>query len=78
MHQIVQIVSENFIFSPLIRGHIPLRRPLCPQVLLVPSLGAVYIQILDPRRPCYRVKRKQGLQGRKLQGHEIDGGGGVG
>ena len=28
MHQIVQIDFENQIFSPLLRGHIPLRHPL--------------------------------------------------
>ena len=28
MHQIVQIDFENYNFSPLLRGHIPLRHPL--------------------------------------------------
>ena len=33
MHQIEQINFENYIFSPLLRGHIPLRHPLSPQAL---------------------------------------------
>ena len=32
MHQIMQIDFENYSFSPLLRGHIPLRHPLSPQV----------------------------------------------
>ena len=31
MHQIVRIDFENYNFSPLLRGHIPLRHPLSPQ-----------------------------------------------
>ena len=31
MHQIVRTDFENYIFSPLLRGHIPLRHPLSPQ-----------------------------------------------
>ena len=32
MHQIVQIDFENYNFSLLLRGHIPFRHPLSPQV----------------------------------------------
>ena len=33
MHQIEQINFENYLFSVLLRGHIPLRHPLSPQAL---------------------------------------------
>ena len=34
MHQIVRINFENYTFSPLLWGHIPLRHPLSPQSLI--------------------------------------------
>ena len=43
MHQIVQINLENYKFSPLLRGHIPLRHPPVltgTEVLSVLNLGA--------------------------------------
>ena len=66
MHQIMQIDFKNYIFSPLLRGHIPLRHPLAKgaEVLLVLILGAPsFKKVLDLPLP---FKHKQQLQGRKL------------
>ena len=63
MHQISRIGIQNWNFSPLLRGHIPIRHPLThpsgAEVLLVLNFGAPsYKKLLDP--PCHSSVSAQG------------------